>query len=77
MRCYAITPRTYLSRGEAGTIGRTLVINLPGSPRGATEMLEAMLDILPHAIETLRGDVQDDGRPDASPTTGRVIAHDD
>ena len=76
-RCYDKTPRAYLSRGEAGTVGRTLVINLPGSPRGATESLEALLDILPHAIETLRGEVQDDGRPDASPTTGRVVRHQD
>ncbi len=76
-RCYDITPRTYLSRGEAGAIGRTLVINLPGSVRGATEMLEAMADILPHAIDTLRGDVQDDGRPDAQPITGKVVRHDD
>ncbi|MFI4861931.1 MAG: molybdenum cofactor biosynthesis protein B [Phycisphaerales bacterium JB063] len=76
-RCYDITPRTYLSRGEAGTIHQTLVINLPGSKRGATEMLTALLDILPHAIDTLRGDVQDDGRPDAQPTTGKVIRHTD
>lgn len=58
-RCYDITPKTYLSRGEAGAIGKTLVINLPGSPKGSREMLEALLDILPHAIETLRGDVKD------------------
>ncbi|MCC6681661.1 MAG: MogA/MoaB family molybdenum cofactor biosynthesis protein [Phycisphaeraceae bacterium] len=61
-RCYEKTPRAYLSRGEAGTLGRTLVINLPGSRRGATESLEALLDVLPHAIETLRGQVIDDGR---------------
>lgn len=61
-RCLAKTARTYLSRGVAGTIGRTLVLTLPGSRRGATEMLEALLDILPHAIETLRGEVTDDGR---------------
>lgn len=59
MRCYQKTARTYLSRGTAGTINQTLLITLPGSPRGATEMLEALLDILPHAIETLRGDVKD------------------
>ena len=74
-RCLPKTPRTYLSRGVAGTIGRTVILTLPGSPRGATENLEALLDILPHAIETLRGEVQDDGRPDAAPTTGRVIRH--
>ncbi|MCC6581729.1 MAG: MogA/MoaB family molybdenum cofactor biosynthesis protein [Phycisphaeraceae bacterium] len=76
-RCYEKTPRTYLSRGEAGTIGRTLIINLPGSQRGATESLEALLDILPHAIETLRGEVQDDGRPEARSITGRVVHHGD
>lgn len=76
-RCYDKTPRAYLSRGEAGTIGRTLIINLPGSTRGAVESLEALLDILPHAIETLRGEVQDDGRPDAVSRTGRVVRHAD
>jgi molybdenum cofactor synthesis domain-containing protein len=58
-RCHAKTPRTYLSRGIAGTIHRTLILTLPGSPRGCVEMLEALLDILPHAIETLRGEVKD------------------
>lgn len=77
MRCYAKTARTYLSRGVAGTLGRTLIITLPGSPRGATENLEALLDILPHAVETLRGEVQDDGRPGAASTTGKVIQHKD
>jgi len=76
-RCYEKTPRAYLSRGEAGTLGQTLIINLPGSQRGATESLEALLDILPHAIETLRGEVQHDGRPAATPTTGKVIEHKD
>lgn len=61
-RCYDITPMTYLSRGVAGTAGRSLIINLPGSPRGAVEMLDAMLDILPHAIQTLRGDGDHDER---------------
>jgi molybdenum cofactor synthesis domain-containing protein len=78
-RCAAITPRAYLSRGVAGTIGRTLIITLPGSVRGATENCEALLDILPHAIETLRGEVMDDGRP-ADPAAahgGRTIVHKD
>ena len=73
LRCYDKTPRTYLSRGEAGTLGQTLIINLPGSQRGATEMLQALLDILPHAIETLRGDVRDDGQ--GGGRTGEVIRH--
>ncbi|TVQ62285.1 MAG: MogA/MoaB family molybdenum cofactor biosynthesis protein [Phycisphaerales bacterium] len=77
LRCMAATPRAFLSRGVAGTIGRTLILTLPGSLRGATENLEALLDILPHAIETLRGEVQDDGRPDAQATSGKVVRHDD
>jgi molybdopterin biosynthesis enzyme MoaB len=78
LRCMGKTPRTFLSRGVAGTIGRTLILTLPGSLRGSTENLEALLDILPHAIETLRGDVKDDGRPDAAPTPGpggKVMHH--
>lgn len=55
LRCYQHTPRAYLSRGEAGVIRRSLVINLPGSPKGATEFLEALLDVLPHAIRMTRG----------------------
>lgn len=66
LRCYAKTPRAFLSRGEAGVIAGSLVINLPGSQRGATENLEALLDILPHAIETLRGEAADHGRADAA-----------
>lgn len=76
LRCLAKTPRAFLSRGVAGTIAQTLILTLPGSIRGALENLEALLDILPHAVETLRGEVQDDGRPDAAPVTGKVIRHD-
>lgn len=77
LRCLEKTPRTFLSRGVAGTAGRTLIVTLPGSPRGAIEMLEAILDILPHAIETLRGEIQDDGRPGAAASEGRVVEHAD
>ena len=49
------TPRAFLSRGEAGTLGRSLIVNLPGSERGATESLQALLDVLPHAVAMLRG----------------------
>lgn len=59
LRCLEKTPRAFLSRGVAGTVARTLILTLPGSPRGARENLEALLDILPHAIETLRGEVKD------------------
>ncbi len=74
-RCYTKTPRTFLSRGVSGVCDRSLILTLPGSPRGSTENLEALLDILPHAIETLRGEVQDDGRPGAKGVTGKVIEH--
>lgn len=49
------TPRAALGRGIAGVRGRTLILNLPGSERGATESLEAVLDLLPHALELLHG----------------------
>lgn len=75
LRCLPKTPRTFLSRGVSGAARSTLILTLPGSLRGSTETLEALLDILPHAIETIRGEVQDDGRPDATPTTGKVISH--
>jgi molybdopterin adenylyltransferase len=48
-------PRAILSRGVAGVRGETLIVNLPGSPRGAVESLNAIADILPHAVEVLHG----------------------
>jgi molybdenum cofactor biosynthesis protein B len=51
----ASTPFADLSRGVVGVIGRTLVINLPGSPRGALESLTAIEGVLDHALETLAG----------------------
>jgi len=52
----ATSPLGRLSRGVAGTRGRCLVCNLPGSPSGARECLEAVLDVLPHALGLLAGD---------------------
>lgn len=66
-RCGVHHPRAYLSRGVAGTIGRTLVVNLPGSERGAVESLDAILDILPHALGVLRGRDHDCGVGTAQP----------
>jgi molybdopterin adenylyltransferase len=51
----AQTPMAALSRGLAGTVGSALVINLPGSPRGVREALEAVLPVVPHAVELLAG----------------------
>jgi molybdenum cofactor synthesis domain-containing protein len=50
-----VNPLGRLSRGIAGTIGRALVLNLPGSPKGAVECLDAVLDVVPHALDLLAG----------------------
>jgi len=49
-----ITPHAMLSRAVAGIRGRTLIVNLPGSPKAARENLETILPALPHAIELLQ-----------------------
>ena len=50
------TPLAALSRAVCGTLGRTLIVNLPGSPAGATRSLAAILPLLPHAVDLLAGD---------------------
>lgn len=50
-----ITPKAMLSRAVSGIRGKTLIINLPGSPKAVKESLETVLPVLPHAIETLSG----------------------
>ena len=49
------TPFADLSRGIAGMVGECLVLNLPGSPKGAVESLGAVLEVLPHALDHLTG----------------------
>jgi molybdopterin adenylyltransferase len=49
------TPLAALSRAVAGTRGKVLIINLPGSPKGAVESLDAIVEVVPHVLELLRG----------------------
>ncbi|MBK6858247.1 MAG: MogA/MoaB family molybdenum cofactor biosynthesis protein [Microthrixaceae bacterium] len=51
-----VNPLGRLSRGMVGTVGQALVVNLPGSPTGAVECLEAVVDVIPHALKMLSGD---------------------
>ena len=53
-----VSPLGRLSRAVAGTVGQALVLNTPGSSRGAVETLDAVLDVVPHALDLLAG-----GRP--------------
>ncbi len=53
--CRAARPQVDLSRAVAGLVGRTLVLNLPGSPRAVGEFLAVLLPLLPHAVEMARG----------------------
>lgn len=57
-----ITPKAMLSRAVAGIRKKTLIINLPGSPKGVRECLEIILPVLPHAIEILSGRSGDCGQ---------------
>ncbi|MBO6138020.1 MAG: molybdenum cofactor biosynthesis protein [Lachnospiraceae bacterium] len=56
---FSITPKAMFSRQTAGIRKRTLIINLPGSPKACREELEYLLPVLPHALEILRGTVQE------------------
>ena len=62
----ASTPFADLSRGVVGVVGRTLVVNLPGSPKGAIESLTAIEAVLDHALETLAGPFDHDEASEVS-----------
>jgi len=61
-----VTPMAMLSRALAGIRNRTLIVNLPGSAKAVRESLDIILPVLPHAIELLRGNPTDCGRPNQS-----------
>jgi molybdopterin adenylyltransferase len=52
------TPFAALSRGLCGVCGRALILNLPGSPKGAVESLQAVIDLLPHALQLVGGNTE-------------------
>lgn len=57
------TPHAIISRAVAGIRGRSLIINLPGSPKGAMENLEAVWPAVPHAVEKIQGSTRDCAEP--------------
>jgi molybdopterin adenylyltransferase len=58
-----------ISRAVVGCRGKTLIINLPGSPKGVRENLEAILKVIPHVVEKLQGDPADCAVPESLATT--------
>lgn len=58
------TPMAMLSRAVCGVRKRSLILNLPGSPRAVRECLDVVLPVFPHAIETLRGEAGECGEKD-------------
>ncbi|WP_204599233.1 molybdenum cofactor synthesis domain-containing protein [Clostridium pascui] len=62
MDSFKITPKAILTRGVAGIRGNTLIINLPGSPKGASENLQVVLPALKHGIEVLKGEASECAR---------------
>ncbi len=59
----AKTPHAMISRAVVGIRDQTLIINLPGNPKGALENLEVLLPALPHALDKIQGDPSDCGLP--------------
>lgn len=62
MESFKKTPHALLSRAIAGIRGRSLIINLPGSPKGVRESLNVILKALPHGLAILKGEVSECGK---------------
>jgi len=65
MKSLEKTPHAMISRAVAGIRGKSLIINLPGSPKGAIENLEAVWPAIPHAVAKIQGDPADCALPEA------------
>lgn len=63
MESLRVTPMAMLTRAVAGCRGATLIVNLPGSPKGVRECLTVILPALPHAVDILTARVTDHGKP--------------
>ncbi len=61
------TKRAMLSRAVAGVRGNALIVNLPGSPKAVKEGLGAIVEVIPHAVEKIKGNTEDCGRRDPVP----------
>lgn len=64
------TRRAVLSRGLAGTRGRCLIVNVPGSPKAARQSMDAILDLVPHIVELLAGQTAHADDPKRGPAAG-------
>lgn len=62
LKSLEVTPRAMLSRAVAGIRNRTMIINLPGSPKGVRECLQVVLPVLIHAVQILKGEVVECGK---------------
>jgi len=62
LKSLEVTDRAMLSRAIAGTRGKTLIINLPGSPKAVKECLDVFIPVIGHAVETLRGEAYECSR---------------
>jgi molybdopterin adenylyltransferase len=67
------TPFAMISRAIVGCRGKTLIINLPGSPKGVRENLETILPAIPHAVEKLKGDPADCAAPETSALAAEAV----
>ena len=65
VKTFDSTPMAMLSRATAGVRGRSLIINLPGSPKAVRECLDVILPAIPHAVEIIKGEVTEHKLPES------------